>query len=349
MEPLVAGEFRSETTYLNTASYGLPPARGLAAVGAATEQWAAGHGAPGSHDGQVEVLRAGFARLLSGATADDIAIGHSAGSLVGPAAAALPAGAEVLVPEGDFASVPNPFRYRGDLNVRTVPLERLAEEVRPQTALVAASVVQSADGRAIDPAELRAVTRANDAWLLLDATQAAGWLPLRFDDADFWATATFKWLHGARSVSLLAVHPAVAEAVRPVSPGWYAAADRWAEMYAPQSLSTTIRRFDDTPDWLGVVGAVAGLELIEELTVEAIGRHDRALAAEFRGGLAELGLPAVAGDSPIVTIPGAGDLAEGLAEGGVIVTARGGGLRTSFHIHNGSDDVETVLKALARK
>ncbi|RDI68885.1 aminotransferase class V-fold PLP-dependent enzyme [Nocardia pseudobrasiliensis] len=348
MDPLAPGEFRSETVYLNTASYGLPPARALASVAAVTERWAGGYGSPSTHDDQVETLRASFARLLSGATADDVAIGHGVGSLIGPAAVALPPGAEVLVPEDDFASVPNPFRYRGDLIVRAVPLARLAEEVRPQTALVAASVVQSADGRAIDPAELRAVTRANDAWLLLDATQAAGWLPLRFDDADFWVCATFKWLLGARSVSLLAVHPSIADAVRPVSPGWYAAADRWAEMYAPQRLSDTVRRLDDTPDWLGVVYSVAGLRLIEELGVEAIGRHNRALATRFRDGLTELGLPSIAGDSPIVTLPGAGEFADRLAESGIVTSARDGGLRVSFHVHNGSDDVERALKALAQ-
>ncbi|MCM6778616.1 aminotransferase class V-fold PLP-dependent enzyme [Nocardia sp. CDC159] len=349
MDPLAPGEFRPETTYLNTAAFGLPAASRLAAERAVTERWTAGHIAPSAADDRVEVLRASFVRLLAGATADDIAIGHSVGSLIGPAAAALPSGAEVLVAEGDFASVPNPFRYRGDLMVRTVPLERLAQEVRPQTALVAVSVVQSADGRAIDPAELRAATRAHDAWLLLDATQAAGWLPLRFDDADFWVAATFKWLLGARSVSCLAVHPTVAEAARPVSPGWYAAADRWAEMYGPQRLSPSARRFDDTPDWLGVVGAVAGLELIEKLGVEAIGRHDRALAAEFRCGLADLGLRPVPGDSPIVTVPGAGERVHRLAESGIITTARAGGLRVSFHVHNGSDDVERALKALAQR
>ncbi|MFF0494443.1 aminotransferase class V-fold PLP-dependent enzyme [Nocardia sp. NPDC004068] len=349
MDALAGGEFRVESVYLNTASYGLPPERGLAAVREVTERWAVGAGAPSVHDDQVDVLRAAFARLLAGATGADVAVGHGVGSLVGSAAAALPPGAEVLVPEGEFASVPNPFRYRGDLSVRAVPLERLAEEVRPRTALVATSVVQSADGRAIDPAALRATTRAHNAWLLLDATQAAGWLPLRFDDADFWVCGTFKWLLGARSVSLMAVQPALADTVRPVTPGWYAAADKWAEMYAPQQLARTARRFDDTPDWLGVVAAVAGLSLIEELTVEAVGRHDRALADRFRRGLADLGLTPVPGDSPIVTLPGAGEFARRLDDSGIITSARDGGLRFSFHIHNGSDDVDRALKALAQR
>ncbi|MBF6327032.1 aminotransferase class V-fold PLP-dependent enzyme [Nocardia transvalensis] len=347
MNPLAPGEFRPDTVYLNTAAYCLPPARGLAAVRAVTEDWAAGLATPHAHNDKVNELRAAFARLLGGATPDDIAIGDNVSALIAPIVAGLPAGAEVLMAEGDFASVTNPFRYRGDLTVRTMPLERLAAEVRAETALVAVSVTQSADGRTIDPAELRAVTRAHGARLLLDASQAAGWLPLHFADADYWVCATYKWLLGARSVSLFAVQPDALDTNRPVSPGWYAAADRWAEMYASQRLADTARRFDHSPDWLGVVAALAGLQLIEELTVDAIQAHDLALATHFRDGLADVGLPAAPARSPIVTIPGAGEAADRLAEAGVITTARGGGLRCAFHIYNSLDDVERTLKALA--
>jgi len=58
-------------------------------------------------------------------------VGNTVASLIGPITAGLLPGAETLVAEGDFASVTNPFRYREDLAVRTVPLERLAQEVRP--------------------------------------------------------------------------------------------------------------------------------------------------------------------------------------------------------------------------
>ncbi|WP_227983704.1 aminotransferase class V-fold PLP-dependent enzyme [Nocardia spumae] len=345
--PALAGrEFELGTTYLDTASYGIPPARAFAAVREVLDGWASGHRAPSRFDDHVDRLRAVYARLLGGATTDDVAIGGSAAALIGPAAAALEPGAEVLVAAGDFASVPNPFRYRGDLRVRTVALEHLAEEVRPETALVACSLVQSADGRTVDPVALRAATRAHDALLLFDISQAGGWLPLRFADADIWVCASFKWLLGARSVGLLAMGPEAAARLRPNAPGWYAAADRWTEMYAPQRLADTARRFDATPDWLGVVGALAGAELLEELTIPVVEAHDLALADRFRAGLGALGLTPVPGRSPIVTIPGAAPAAETLAAAGIVTTARGGGLRVSFHLHNDSDDVDRILKAL---
>ncbi|MQY31188.1 aminotransferase class V-fold PLP-dependent enzyme [Nocardia aurantia] len=347
MQPLAPGEFATDAIYLNTASYGLPPARALAAVRAVTDDWVAGRAAPNKHDDRVDPARAAFARLLTGATADDVAVGSTVAALIGPIAAALPAGAEVLVAAGDFASVSNPFRYRGDLSVRTVPLEDLAAEVRPRTALVAASLVQSADGRILDAPELRTATRAHGARLLLDASQAAGWLPLRFDDADYWVCATFKWLLGARSVTFLAAGPEAAETLRPLAPGWYAAADRWSEMYAPQRLASTIRRLDDTPDWLGITATLSGLELVEHLTVDTIRAHDLTLADRFRTGLSALSIPALpAPGSPIVTIPDATGLAPLLPPAGIVATARNNTLRFAFHVHNTNADVDHTLKIL---
>ncbi|WP_433664857.1 aminotransferase class V-fold PLP-dependent enzyme [Nocardia sp. CA-128927] len=347
MSSLAPDEFSTEVTYLNTASFGLPSARALTAIGEANARWAAGRGGPMTNDYLVPRLRESYARLLAGATADDIALGSTAAQLIGPVAVALPSGAEVLVAEGEFASVTMPFLHRGDLAVRTVPLERLVEEVRPETALVAVSVVQSADGRMTDLPALRAATAAHGARLLIDATQAASWLPLSFADADYWVCATFKWLIGARSISFFAAGPEATETVRPVGPGWYAAADPWAELYNPVKLPTTTRRFDSTPDWLGVTAASAGISLIEELTVEKINAHNLELADRFRAGLTELGLASVPNRAPIVTIPGAGDSAPRLEQAGVVTTARNGGLRFSFHLYNSVEDVDRALEVLA--
>ncbi|MFC9437502.1 aminotransferase class V-fold PLP-dependent enzyme [Nocardia sp. NPDC057030] len=347
MSSLAPNEFSTEVTYLNTASFGLPSARALTAHREASARWAAGRGGPMSNDYLIPALRESYARLLAGATADDIALGSAASQLIGPVAVALPPGAEVLVAEGEFSSVTMPFLHRGNLAVRVVPLERLAEEVRPETALVAVSVVQSADGRMTDLPTLRAATRAHGARLLVDATQAASWLPLSFADADYWVCATFKWLIGARSVAFFAAGPEATESVRPVGPGWYAAADPWAELYNATALPTTTRRFDSTPDWLGVIAASAGISLIEELTIEKINAHNLDLADRFRAGLAELGLSAVANRSPIVSVPGAGDAAPRLEQADVITSARNGGLRFSFHLYNTVEEVDRALEVLA--
>ncbi|GAA5049185.1 aminotransferase class V-fold PLP-dependent enzyme [Nocardia callitridis] len=346
MSALAPAEFSPETTYLDTASHGLPSARAVAAVHTVTTRWAAGLETPRGHDPLVPELRESFAHLLDGASADDIAIGPSVASLIGPVAAALPSGAEVLVVEGEFASVPLPFLTRGDLAVRTVALEDLAEQVRPRTALVAVSSVQSADGRTVDLPALRAATLANDARLLVDVTQSAGWLPMRFTDADYWVCASFKWLVGTRSIAFFAAGSHAAGSIRPLAPGWYSANDRAADMYDPKQLAPTARRFDATPDWLGVIAAHAGLALLRELTVERIHAHDLALADRFRAGLATLGLDHVPSPAPIVSVTGTPDDAARLRAAGIVLSAREHRLRFSFHLYNDDTDVDHALDVL---
>jgi selenocysteine lyase/cysteine desulfurase len=94
------------------------------------------------------------------------------------------------------------------------------------------------------------------------------------------------------------------------------------------------------------VAASAGLSLIEELTIDKIGAHNVELADRFRAGLRQLGFEPVAGRSPIVSVPGAGNMAARLEQADVIASARGGGLRFAFHLYNSDDDVERALSAL---
>ncbi|RJO73521.1 aminotransferase class V-fold PLP-dependent enzyme [Nocardia panacis] len=349
MTSLAPQEFALETTWLNTASHGLPAARSLAAVRDITERWAAGRTTPMEDATIVDRFRAACARLLDGASGEHIAIGSSVAALIAPVAAALPPGAEVLLVEGEFSSVSAPFVHRSDIVSRFVSLEELIYAVRPQTALVAVSVVQSADGRVIDLPRLRAAATANGARLLVDASQAAGWFPLSFADADYWVCATFKWLIGARSANFFAAGPQAAATLRPLGPGWYAAADRWAEMYHPVALADTTRRFDSTPDSLGVYAALGGLSLIEELGIEKIGAHNIALADSLRAGLTALGYEPVWANSAIVSVPGAGALADRLREADIVASARNGGLRFAFHLYNDGVDVERALAALGSR
>ncbi|MBR7678920.1 aminotransferase, partial [Streptomyces daliensis] len=67
----------------------------------------------------VDRARAAFGRL-AGVPVERVAVGTAVSTHVGMIAASLPTGAEVLVAEGDFSSVVNPFTVRGDLKLRTV-------------------------------------------------------------------------------------------------------------------------------------------------------------------------------------------------------------------------------------
>ncbi|MGW1103504.1 aminotransferase class V-fold PLP-dependent enzyme [Streptomyces sp. NPDC002540] len=343
----VADEFAPETTYLNTSSCGLLPRRTVAAVGALAGALATGH-RNGSGDFEaVDAARAGFARL-AGVDADRVAIGSSVSVHVGLIAASLPPGAEVVTPEGEFSSVVSPFAVRGDLRMRYVPLDGLAEAVRPGTALVALSSVQSADGRIADLDAVREAAAAHGARTLLDATQSAGWLPLDAGAYDYTVTGGFKFLLCPRGASFLTVTEEAQRGLPAVFAAWAASDDPWNSMYGPVGrLAPSARRYDEPPAFLSYHGAERSLALLGEVGIDAVHAHATGLAARMRAGLAGIGHEAVPGESAIVAVPGLGGRAPELARAGVMVSDRAGSLRAAFHLYNTEADVDRALDVLS--
>ncbi|MGX1884071.1 aminotransferase class V-fold PLP-dependent enzyme [Streptomyces sp. NPDC055287] len=352
MKPLtlteaVSAEFAPETTYLNTSSCGLLPRRGVEAVKAATELNATGSPDGGSSYDAVAAARAAYGRLVD-VPGERVAVGSSVAVHVGLIAASLPAGAEVLCPEGDFASVVTPFAVRGDLKTRYVPLESLAESVRPETALVAFSAVQSADGRVADLSAVRAAAAAHGARTLVDATQAVGWLPFGAGGFDYTVAGGYKYLMAPRGVSFLTVGEEAQENLTPFHAGWMSGEDIWASTYGPvQELARSARRFDEPPPFLPYVGVEQSLAFLEEVGVENVRDHNLALAARYREGLASLGRTPVSADSVVVAAPGLAHRLDALTAADIVVSVRAGNLRASFHLYNTGADVDRVLEVLA--
>lgn len=344
-ESLVRAEFAPKNTYLNTASTGLLPARTVAAMRTAVEAAAAGD--PTDMFADVEASRASFARLV-GVPARRVAAGASVAVYSGLIAASLPSGAEVLTAEGDFSSVVNPFHVRSDLKVRGVPLERVAESVRPGTALVAVSAVQSADGRVADLPAIREAAREHGARTYVDASQAAGWLDFDADAHDYSASVAFKWLVCPRGVAFLVV-PEDLGALTPLFAGWVAGEHPWDSCYGPiAELAHSARRFDESPSLFSYAGARRSLELLEEAGADTVRAHDLSLADRFRAGLATLGHePVPAPGSPVVSVPGLGGRQSALSSAGVEVSNRAGNLRAAFHLYNTAADVDRLLDVLS--
>ncbi|MDX6356545.1 MAG: hypothetical protein QOF98_3448, partial [Streptomyces sp.] len=287
--------------YLNTATLGLPPARTVAAMRAALDPWAAGRPDVAGYEAAVAAGRAAYARI-AGVPLERVALASTVAGAVGLIAAHLPEGAEVVVAEGDFSSLVQPFAGRPGLALRIVPLERVAEAVRAGTALVAVSAAQSADGRVADLAAIRAAAAEHGARVLLDATQAMGWLPLRADDYDYVVCHAYKWLLSPHGACFLTVRDGAERTLSPAFAGWYAGDDPWQSCYGPiPRLAPAARAFDSRPAYLSFVGAAASLSLIEHLGVSAIHSHNLALAAQLRSGLTSLGHDPIPADSPIVS------------------------------------------------
>ena len=175
--------------------------------------------------------------------------------------------------------------------------------------------------------------------MIIDATQAVGWLPVDARLTDACVADTYKWLMTPRGATFGYLSPRIQDLVLPLQSGWSAAVnDAYYGLGA--RLFEDARRYDQAPTWFTHVAAAPTLELIEAIGVEAINRHDVALANAFRAGL---GMPT--GDSAIVSadIPGA---EERFAAADVRASVRGGRLRASFHVYSTQADVDLALDAL---
>jgi selenocysteine lyase/cysteine desulfurase len=326
--------------YLDTASVGMPPTSVAEALRAEVGRWERGEAAPPDYDADVEAARAAFGRLV-GAPAEAVAIAGQVSYFSGVLAASLPAGARVLAARGEFTSVTFPFLARDGVEVVVVELEALADRLdEGDIDLVAVSVVQSADGRVADLDAIVAAAERHGAATYVDATQAAGWLPLDAARVDYLAASAYKWLLSPRGTAFLAVRPERLAHLPPLAAGWYAGEDRWSSIYDPPlRLAAHARRLDLAPAWLCWGPTRVALELIEDLGVETIHAHDVGLADGLR---ARLGMPAAGSAIIAVDVP---DTA-GPLPGGLRASMRAGRLRACFHLYNTEEDVDALARYL---
>jgi len=337
-------EFEPEGIYVNTATIGLPPRRTVDAVTAALDAWRTGRAEAAGYDEVVQRARERFAALV-GTTPARVAIGNQVSTFTGLLASALPDGAHVLAAEEEFTSALFPFLAHAErgVRVRTVPLAGLLDAIQPGVDLVAVSAIQSSDGRLVPGGldALASTTARHGCLTYVDATQAIGWLPFDAERFDFVSCAAYKWLLSPRGTAFGVVRPERLERLRPLYAGWYAGDDPWTSIYGPPlRLARDARRLDISPAWLSWEGTLPALELLADVGIDAIHRHDLGLANALR---ARLGLSA--GDSAIVTVPSADGLAR-LRSVGIKASVRAGAVRLSFHLHNTEADVDAVARAL---
>jgi selenocysteine lyase/cysteine desulfurase len=330
--------------YLNAATLGLPPRSVVSALTDAVRDWAAGRASAVAYDVAVARCRELYAHLV-GVPTPWVAVGSQASVMAALVASALPDGADVVLPTGDFTSVVFPFLVHADrgVRVRQVPLAGLADAIGSSTTVVAFSLAQSADGTVLDTAAVREAAARHGALTLCDLTQAAGWMPCDATAFDVTMCAAYKWLCHPRGAAYLTVRPEVWERLRPVQAGWYAGESRWDSVYGPEmALAADARRFDVSPAWLCWAAGVPAMELFAGVDPELVRRHDAGLADQLleRLGLSPRG-------QAVVSLPDAdGHRAAALTARGAVVAGRAGRVRIGFHLWNDVADVDLAADVL---
>ena len=334
--------FSPQSTYLNTATVGLPSNATMAAMQTDMARWQQGDLNPVEYDEVVGECRRLFGRLID-VPADWVSIGNQVAPFVGMLAQTLKPGARVLAADNDFTSVLFPFfvqEARG-IEVVVVPLDELVERLDESFDWVALSAVQSCNGQVAELDAISLKAQSTGARILLDATHAVSWLDIKPKHWDMLVCGAYKWLMSPRGTAFCAMRPDLMDEVIPVYANWYAGEDIWQSIYGtPLRLATSARRFDISPAWLCWVGTLPALQLVDELGVANIGEHNIALANRFCCGA---GLPAA--NSAIVSInePGVG---EKLQRAGIKASVRAGAGRLSFHLYNTEADVDRALEVI---
>jgi selenocysteine lyase/cysteine desulfurase len=357
----------AHTIYVNSCSQGALSLDVRAALEAFTASWDT-QGSPWERwVGEVERLRGAFAASI-GAAADEIAILPSASAAIAAIATALSFDGErrqVLLSEFEFPTMAHVWlaqQRRGAIVDRvpahgeTLPIAHYQTRIDERTLIVPAAHVCFRNGYRLDVAALASLCKRRGAYLMLDDYQRTGTAPLDVHalGVDFLVTGALKYLLGPAGVAFLYVRRALIERFEPLATGWFGRVNPFAFSLAPLDWAASARRFETgTPPVPNVYAAAAGLDLLNALGPAAIDAQIRRLTARMVEGVRRRGFAVATPGDPeqrgalvVVRCTDAGALVQRLEARGIVASARGTGVRVSFHAYNNDDDVDAVLAAL---
>jgi selenocysteine lyase/cysteine desulfurase len=329
--------------------------------------------------------RPAAARLIN-AHEDEIALVESTTHGLSLAAAAIPLepGDRVLLSDLEFMQVAIPWvqRKKERIEIDVVPnrngeihIEDFAARLTPRTKVVAVSSVQWTNGYRLDLAALSQLCHDRKIWLLVDAIQQLGAIPLDVQKTpvDILACGGHKWLNAPFGCGFLYIRRDALLRLQPPFAGYLSVQDPpggWGEYFQTPTITpvqdygfvSAARRYETggTGNYPGAVGLATSLNLIHSLGQQDIAEHVYSLTEQLLAGLDRLPVTVATprarqNRSGIVTFS-AGSAAENvrlmnrLLEKRILVSVRYtsniGGIRVSCHFYNSNEEIETLLAEL---
>ena len=360
------------TTYLNNASIGPLPERTRLALDEFNRRRAMPFRLPDRElfSGIAESRRL-IAELVSAAPAE-IALTVNTSFGLGVVARALPlrAGDVVLVSDREFPANVYPWLRLRETGIEvelipTTPLgwpdeARLLERLEDsRVRAIAVSLVQFSNGYRVDLAALSAVTRRTGAFLIVDAIQAVGQIPVDLGrtPVDVLACGGQKWLLSPWGSGFVYVRRDLIPSLSPPVTGWMAfeGTDDFTRLTTyNDTLRADARRFElITLPYQDFAGMNASLGLIRELGVERIQAHlqrlhEPVLAWAERTGTRVTSPQGAHGSGIICLAPDqVGEAFRRLKAERIICGLREGAIRLSPHAYNTVGEMERVVSVLA--
>jgi selenocysteine lyase/cysteine desulfurase len=335
-------------TYLDAATYGLPPRPTVEAMERALAGWRSGSARwVDDWDRPADAARGLFAELI-GASAADIALIPAVSIGTGLVAASLRPGDVVVVPDDEHVSdlFPLLVAERRGVSVRAVPFAGLANAIESGTTLVASSLVQMQTGRVADLASITARATEVGARVLIDSTHATPFVEVaeHLGAIDYLVCHAYKHLLGARGCAFLYVRADRLDELEPAYANWRSAPDPWSRFFGgPLDLADDAARFNVSLAWLPWVATVESLRSVTAWRREGALRPVLELASRFARALGR----EPAGAS-LVCVPVAEPerVRAALDRERIRAAVRGDGIRFSVHVWNDDQDVERAVDAI---
>jgi kynureninase len=238
----------------------------------------------------------------------------------------------------------------------SVDTQQLIEAIDEQTAIVNLSHVLFKSAYIHDVAAIAAKARQVGAITVIDGYQAVGTIPVdvRALGIDIYIGGCLKWLCGGPGNAFAWIDPDVRGRLVPKITGWMAHQQPFA--FAPEMVrrDDAWRFFHGTPNIPGLYAARPGLEIINEIGIEAI----RAKSVRQTTRLVELAKQAgyrctVPSDSArragtvAINLDNAYEISRCLKTRDILCDYRpGAGIRLSPHFYNRDDELDAAVAAI---
>ena len=317
-----------------------------------------------------EGARSRFARLLN-ASPDEIGVTTSVSAGVSSLLSGLrnPEGRnKIVISDFEFPTIGQIVHAQELIGAKvehvpasadvTIPLDRLAEAIDDETALVAITHVCFRNGSKTDVKAVIDLAHDVGAMVLLDSFQAVGAVPIDVRElgVDFVAGGTLKYLLGSAGLAFLYCRAELLPQITPTQTGWFADEDIFAMDIYDYSPSETARKFESgTPPVPSIYAGVAGMDLIDEIGVAETEKHVAGLTERLIEGLDRIGARMVTPRDPTrrgpmiaVATTDEQAMVAALAADSILTTPRDGNIRLSWHCYNSVEDVDRVVDGLER-
>jgi cysteine desulfurase / selenocysteine lyase len=268
-------------------------------------------------------------------------------------------GDNIVIDANEYPSVAGPFLMRRHPRVtarqaRGTEPDRFAACVNDRTRVIGVSYVSYLTGERHDLHALRVLADKVGALLVVDFTQASGYLPIDAAVADFAFSACYKWMLGITGVAAAYWNRARQPAWSPASAGWHSFEPGHRGYDDPQPLRADALRFTrGNPAHAPIYVLAEALDYLADYDMRAVQAHVQTLTTAMLDRLRSLQLPTLTPADPArhgasVCVPSAQaqKIVDAMAGNGVLTWNGQGRVRFSFHGYNSARDVDRAVDAL---